>query len=189
MQLIDLPHPFTLKAGSELDLSAYIPQLITYPTAKVVDYEIRAPKMPRPGIPSDDWTGESVLADNPDFPPSPVDAAFDGDPNSRWTTGGWMQPGDTVTIDFHKTYSIRRVVLDSAGSKNDYPRGCTISVSTDGKTWQKAAEMTEEDCVQQQKEGVLEISFAPTDARFLKIVQNGHVEGAFWSIHELYVFE
>ncbi len=99
-----------------------------------------------------------------------------------------MRPGDWIEVDFHKECVIHRITLDSAKSKGDYPRGCTVLVSLDGSNWTRVAELSSAECEKRQKGGVLDIKFYLSKARYLKIIQNGTASGLFWSIHELYVY-
>ncbi len=105
-------------------------------------------------------------------------AAFDGDPNTRYTTGQSMAPGMWVQVEFPSKTRLSGITLDARGSDRDFPRGYTVQVSDDGNNWGKP--------VAQGKGGnaLLEITFPPTEAKFLRITQTGK-DRLFWSIHEM----
>ncbi len=70
------------------------------------------------------------------------------------------------------------VVLDAGSSTGDFPRGYSVQVSEDGKSWSKPVAQG------QGKTALLEISFAPVEAKFLRITQTGS-HRLYWSIHEM----
>ena len=185
---IVLPAPFTVRKGAVLDLSGFIGKLVLFARPKTVDYSVRAHLPPRPGISADGWQAQAVRGDEPEFV-FPAGAAFDGDPATRWTTGRPMKPGDRLTIDFGRARTVHKVVLDSSSSPGDYPRGCTVAVSLDGKTWKTAARLTQSECDSRQKKGVIEIELSGASARYLRITQDGNHDGLFWTVHEVYVYE
>ena len=70
-------------------------------------------------------------------------------------------------------------MLDSRGSKGDFPHGYQVQVSTDGKTWSKPlAEGT--------GRPILTIGLPFPSVKILRITQTGRRQN-FWSIHELLV--
>ena len=85
-------------------------------------------------------------------------------------------------IELPQETEVSGVVLDSAGSSRDSPRGYKIEASSDGKTWSKP--LTEG----KGNKPIIEVSFKPTKAKFLKITQTGSVGGLYWSIHDLQVY-
>lgn len=186
---IKLSKPFVCKEGSKLDLSAHIGKLVRYSKPKIVDYEVRAPRPTRQGISSDKWTGDSGLGDDEDNRLGSPASAYDGEIKTRWSTERPMRPGDWALIDFGKTYTIKKITLDSSKSSFDYPKGFTLLSSENGKTWKKVKEMSEGECNAKQKKGVLDIQITPTKSRQIKIIQNGKDEGLFWSIDEINVYE
>jgi mono/diheme cytochrome c family protein/glucose/arabinose dehydrogenase len=103
--------------------------------------------------------------------------ALDGKPSSRFTTEAVMQPGMWWRVDFDRVYELSRVVLDTRGSEQDYPRGHVLEGSLDGQTWHELA----------QGEGqgpVTSIRFPPTSVRHLRVTQTGTSSDRWWSIHE-----
>ena len=75
------------------------------------------------------------------------------------------------------------MILDTAKSKDDYPRGYELTVSKDGKQWRPVTRKTD------NKGGITEIYFGPIPAKFIRITQLGSAKGNFWSIHELSILE
>ncbi|MCZ6793838.1 MAG: HEAT repeat domain-containing protein [Planctomycetota bacterium] len=106
--------------------------------------------------------------------------AFDGDPRTRWTTGTPMRPGMWFTVDLGAERSVTRLILDSRDSPGDYPRGCEVHVSFDGKNWGKPV------LTSPPQRPITRLVFPkPVRARFIKIVQTGETQGLWWSIHEM----
>lgn len=104
--------------------------------------------------------------------------AFDGDMESRYTTNKGMAPGMWVQVELPTKTRLSGVTLDARGSNGDYPRGCTVQVSDDGKNWGKPIAKGK------GKNALLEISFPPIEAKFLRVTQTGKHK-LYWSIHEM----
>ncbi len=77
-------------------------------------------------------------------PPGPADPcctgdvaanAADGDASTRYTTGAGQAPGQYMQVDFYRPIAARQVVFDTGVSTGDYPRGYTVTTSTDGVNW------------------------------------------------------
>lgn len=142
------------------------------------------------------WTYEELQAQLPQIIPSShlkltasdnndeTNRAIDGSAESRYSTNKFMTPGMWFQIELDKETAVSGLVLDTRTSANDYPRGYEVSVSKDGKEWsQPIAKGPEE------KTPITEITFPPTETKFIRITQLGSAQGNFWSIHELQVFE
>jgi glucosylceramidase len=80
-------------------------------------------------------------------PPGPADPcctgdvaanAADGDASTRYTTGAGQAPGQYLQVDFYRPIAARQVVFDTGVSTGDYPRGYTVTTSTDGVNWSTA---------------------------------------------------
>ena len=80
-------------------------------------------------------------------PPGPADPcctgdvaanAADGDASTRYTTGTGQAPGQYLQVDFGRAVPARQVVFDTGVSTGDYPRGYTVTTSTDGVNWSTA---------------------------------------------------
>lgn len=109
-----------------------------------------------------------------------VASAIDGKPNTRWDTGATQGPGMTLTIEFPKPLKVLALLLDTSGSRDDYPRGYTVSVSLDGETW---SEPVAQGRGSQPKEEI-ELN-NPPPCKFIRITQTGKSPSKYWSIHEL----
>ena len=183
---IPLPQPFTVTEGATLDLSPLLARLAPPAHSPPVTFAVRA-AVHRPGLPADDWTLTDNVRDSPELAAAYGAAALDGDPATRWTTGRAMQPGDRLTLDMGHTQKVAKITLDDAASPNDYPHGYVVEASPDGLTWKEVARATADEAAAAQQKGVLAISFPPTDARYLRITNQGLAPGLFWSVHELTV--
>jgi glucosylceramidase len=77
-------------------------------------------------------------------PPGPADPcctgdvaanAADGDASTRYSTGTGQAAGQYLQVDFGRAIPARQVVFDTGVSTGDYPRGYTVTTSTDGVNW------------------------------------------------------
>jgi type 1 glutamine amidotransferase len=135
--------------------------------------------VPRQGLPTVDWVGTASRGGN-------TAAAFDGDPATRWDTGGTQKAGDFYLLDMRNEYRIAGLILDARGSANDYPGGLTVEVSVRGEKWRKVADIPDTESV--NKRGRIKITFDPVDVQHILItLTKPHGESWFWSIHELSV--
>ncbi len=109
--------------------------------------------------------------------------AVDGDRESRFDTHGDQTPGQWFQFDMGEPYELTSLVLDAAGSVNDYPRGYEVRLSHDGNTW-------DEPSASGRGAGVVtSIGLGHrASGRFVRIFQTGAKKGNFWSIHELSIF-
>jgi len=64
--------------------------------------------------------------------------AVDDDASTRYSTGTGQQPGQYLQVDFGKVQRVRQVVFDTGVATGDFPRGYTVTVSTDGTHWTTA---------------------------------------------------
>jgi len=107
--------------------------------------------------------------------------ALDGKQETRWTSQGSMSPGMWFALDLGRECKLKKIVLDTRRSGEDYPRGYEVYVSFDGKDWGKPV-------LTGRGQPVTEIAFAkPVSARHVKIVQTGKSDKWQWSIHEITV--
>jgi type 1 glutamine amidotransferase/HEAT repeat protein len=112
-----------------------------------------------------------------------VNNVQDGKQKTRWSTGRGIKPGDWFMIDLGEELTVKKIVLDTQGSGNDYPRGYEVYISKDGRTWDKKPVLTGKGT-----SAVTEITFEPpVRAHSVKIVQTDSEEYWHWSIHELTV--
>ncbi|WP_409292679.1 discoidin domain-containing protein [Peribacillus sp. SCS-37] len=109
-------------------------------------------------------------------------AVLDGNINSRWSSGQAMKPGQYLTVDMQTAKSFNRIVMDSAGSTNDYARGYEVYVSNDGINWGNAV------AAGSGNEAKIVAGFPQQNARYIRIVQTGSAS-SWWSIAELNVIQ
>ena len=113
--------------------------------------------------------------------PPALENAFDGDPKTRWSTGGPMRLGDWFAVDLGVEANVTGIILD-AGTPDDYPRGYQVYVSADGKSWGQPI------VTGRGTRNPTEIVFPKAvRARHIKIVQTGRSSRSWWSIAELTV--
>jgi len=82
---------------------------------------------------------------------------------------------------------LEKIVLNSTGSLNDYPRGIQVDVSTDGEKWKGVFRM-EGIALPLLTDGSLVIRLAKVEARTVRFIQTGSDDKAYWSIHELEIY-
>ncbi len=106
--------------------------------------------------------------------------AMDGDMSTRWDSGTPMKPGMWFMIDLKATRTIRGLVLDTAESADDYPRGYEVFVGDD------RAELGDAIVSDRATSPIIKIlPPEPPRGRFIKVVQTGSSDHWFWSIHEV----
>ncbi len=112
--------------------------------------------------------------------PKDLAKAIDGDPGTRWDTHTPQVPGMWMQVELPQAIEIAGLWLDTAQSKNDWPRGWKIEISQDGKSWDKPV------LEGKSPTNVTEFLFPkPAKAKFIRVTDTGSVGGLYWSIHEL----
>jgi hypothetical protein len=166
-----------VRAGALWDLSEFA----KIPPSKAAV----APRFPtsRPQREPRPWHLRSSEDKSFDTPAIETIGAIDGDPLTCWWTRKAMQPGDWLQVDLLKEQEIHGLRFDHRAGAGEHPRGLRVEVSTDGKTWRQAAELTEPQVLAALKEGILTIPFEAT-ARYLKLTQLGQAR-ARWSVYDL----
>ncbi len=133
---------------------------------------------PQPIVNRKDW--KLTASHNP----KDLSKAIDGNPETRWDTHTPQVPGMWLQIELPKAADITGLLLDTAKSKGDWPRGWKIELSQDGKVWDKPV------LEGKSATNVTEFNFPQVaKAKFIRITDTGSVKGLFWSIHELEVLE
>ncbi len=61
--------------------------------------------------------------------------AVDDDASTRFSSGTAQAPGQYLQVDLGKVQRPQQVVFDTGASTGDYPRGYTVTTSTDGEHW------------------------------------------------------
>ena len=108
--------------------------------------------------------------------------AIDGNPTSRWDTGGVQVPGMWFAFDMGQELELTSLVLDSLRSRDDYPRQYSVEISDDGEQW------SEPIAKGHGQSPTIQIVLPPTKTRHVRISQHGRASGKFWSIHQLEVY-
>jgi fibronectin type 3 domain-containing protein len=123
------------------------------------------------------WTASASSSASGDAPAN----AIDGDITTRWSTGASQTNGMWFLLDMNTPCTFDGLVLNAASSSGDYPRGYQVNVSNDGVNWGSPV------AAGSGSSALLNISFAPQTARFVRVTQTGSVSGLWWSIHEFNV--
>ncbi len=105
--------------------------------------------------------------------------AVDGDRGSRWTTGETQRPGQWFQIDLGWERAVQQLVLDSAGSGGDYPRGYEVYVTNSLDDLGEPVAEGDGDSAR------ITLDLGGAQGRFIRIVQTSEHGGLWWSIHEL----
>jgi hypothetical protein len=119
---------------------------------------------------------------------------LDGDPATRWATGGPQAPGDWVRIDLPAPRRVRGVLLASPGTA-DHPRGVAVECSPDGVRWVAVPAAASRrgplrwGGFTPLRDGVdaVWLDLGATTARALRLVLTRGHPVVDWSIHELTV--
>jgi beta-glucosidase len=106
---------------------------------------------------------------------------LDGNTATRWSTGTPMANGQSITLDMGSAQNIDQIVMDSAGSTNDYAHGYQVFTSTDGTNFGTAVATGAGTAAK------VTVTFPATTARYVKVVQTG-TSTSWWSIAELNVY-
>jgi hypothetical protein len=102
--------------------------------------------------------------------------AFDGRPETRWSTRAVQSPGMWFELDLGRSQMIRGFRFDNTPSPNDYPRGYRVKVSTDRTHWAEIA-------ANPNNNAPLDVTFASQEVRYIRVEQIGHSDRWWWSIH------
>ena len=103
--------------------------------------------------------------------------AADGDASTRYSTGAAQTSGQYLQIDFGRTVPARQVVFDTGVSTGDYPRGYTVTTSTDGVNWSTAASG--------QGTGQLTaVSLSGAPVRYVRMTLTAS-SGSWWSVADV----
>ena len=120
-----------------------------------------------------------------------IGAVLDGNLDSRWHTD--HQAGhETIVIDLGKIERPSTIVMSLGVYASQYPLTLQVSTSTDRAAWSVAwsgdtALEAYDAAVRAPREIPITISFAPRDARYLRLTQVGNDPRRGWSIVELEV--
>jgi hypothetical protein len=111
--------------------------------------------------------------------------ALDGNAATRWSTGAHQAAGQWFQVDLGAARTFQKLVLDTSGSPNDYPRGYAVYVSQTGTDWASLSPVA----TGQGGGAVTTITLpAAATARYVRVVQTGSDPTWWWSIHEFNLF-
>jgi hypothetical protein len=138
-------------------------------------------------LPRDGWTAKASALN--DLAP----AALDGNPETRWDTGGPQKPGDTFELDLGRTTEFQGVSLVFGPSGIDFPRGYRVEVSMDGTAWTEVGH-SETTIIPirlfaKPKDLSLNVQFPLQKARFVRVTNLGEDRKFYWSIYEAYLYD
>jgi hypothetical protein len=119
------------------------------------------------------WTATASSTSGADVPGH----ALDGNSSTRWSTGAPMTSGMWFVVDMTSAESFNEIILDSAGSTNDYARGYEVFVSNDGANFGSAIASGA------GSGALITVQFPAQSARYIKVVQTGS-SSSWWSIAE-----
>jgi glucosylceramidase len=112
----------------------------TLPGGALATFVWSSDPRPAPALRALDPTGWTATG-NPNGPTDPccsadvASHAVDDDASTRWSTGAAQTPGQYLQVDLGRPQPITQLVLDTGASTGDYPRGYTVTASTDGTLW------------------------------------------------------
>jgi glucosylceramidase len=117
--------------------------------------------------------------------------ALDGNPTTRWSSGEAQAPGLWFQVNMIIPRTINAISLDAGTSAGDYPHAYLVFTSLDGANWGESIASGDDNS---QGNGsymrdyqVINISFAPQLARFIRVVDIGSA-GNWWSLYEFNVY-
>jgi hypothetical protein len=107
--------------------------------------------------------------------------------STRWDSGAPQKPGMYFQVEFYSIRTLEKIVLISADSAHDYPRGIRLDVSTDGNQWRSVYRM-DGIALPLLTDGSLIIRLPEVEAKEIRLIQTSSDDKSFWSIHELEAF-
>lgn len=140
------------------------------------DAAVEAPPAKAYGTAQWKATASITAAGNADLPAN----VFDGNITTRWTTGRAQTGGETLTIDMGVSQSVGRVVIDDTSFPTDFPATYALEVSTNNTSFTSVKTGT--------GAAVIDVSFAPAMARYVRVRQTGTTPVAWLSIGELRIY-
>ncbi|WP_433299129.1 discoidin domain-containing protein [Actinoplanes sp. CA-030573] len=117
------------------------------------------------------WTATASTASATEGPAY----AVDDDASTRFSTGAAQAPGQYLQVDLGKVQRVGRIVFDTGASTGDYPRGYTITASTDGMTWGP---------VRSVGAAPFATGYPKSPVRYVRITLTGE-SGSWWSVADV----
>jgi beta-glucosidase len=112
---------------------------------------------------------------------SPATNAIDGSEATRWTTGTPMTNGMWFELNMQSAQTFNQIAMDSNGSANDYSRGYSVYVSSDGVNWGNPI------ATGTGTQSLITVTFPTQTAQYIQIVQTG-TASFWWSLAEINVY-
>jgi hypothetical protein len=114
--------------------------------------------------------------------------AIDHDRRTRWASG-LQKPGDNFELDMGDVREIAGLSLKLGPSTLDYPRGCAVELSSDGRTWTEAARLDTPllpiRAYLTAADISYEIAFPRQPARYVRLTLTTASSRYYWSIYEI----
>lgn len=119
----------------------------------------------------------------------------DRDAGTGWSTGQRQAPGQWLQVDLGDPQEVSRVDL-LAIDWREVPAGMRVETSEDGARWQTAVAVpdywgpffwSERHAFLKVRRGRIQLTFAPTRARFLRLTQTGTGRQP-WAARELFIY-
>jgi hypothetical protein len=132
-----------------------------------------------------EWTASSNCANGQ------ARLAFDGNPETGWTTGRPQSEGDYYWLDLGETLRLQEIELSLNKKPLDYPRGYKLEGSEDGLGWQILSENSfyfpelAAGMIEDYSKYRVEISFDLRPVRFLRLTSTLEHKNRPWSIQEI----
>ena len=120
----------------------------------------------------------------------------DRDARTVWRTARPKRGGEWIEVDLGAVEPVA-LVRWLPGSYQEVPGGLTLDVSTDGRSWQRLADVPEYEGplywsagrpMARVRGGRVELKVPATPARYLRITQTGHHPAWRWTVRELFVY-
>ncbi|WP_342372960.1 discoidin domain-containing protein [Propioniciclava soli] len=140
-------------------------------------HEFRLLRLAEPPLTRQGWTAAASHSGDATSP----NAALDGDPATRWTSGVAQADGHWFQVDLGANRWVNGLRLDSGPYAGDRGRATKVQLSHDGVRWRTVADV----------EGLAAanlVLFPVSEARFIRAVQTLPAASNFWSIAEVDVF-
>lgn len=121
----------------------------------------------RIGIERDGWVASASASSGE------ASNAIDGNEDTVWMAS--MGNGDYFAVDLGQVHKLNRLEWltgsVTGNNRNDFPSAFRIEVSLDGEAWETVADSSSAEYVAEN--GLLQVIWQPTDARYVRVVQTG----------------
>lgn len=116
-----------------------------------------------------------------------IEKAWDGSTDTSWTSPRTQVDGDQIVFDLGKVEEVTTVTLDSRKRPHNFPWGCKLESSVDGKKFSIRAWGDYVSVLKDQKDGLLQMRSTPYKARYLRARVQQTSPDREWSIDEITV--